>query len=231
MPLLLLETISYAYPNKEKQVLQQVNLQLHSGEMLGLHGSNGSGKSTLLHIAAGLITPQAGSVTLCGIHCTSEAKFIEARKHLGYLLQNSDDMLFCPSILEDVAFGPYNMGYTAKEAQAIAWETLKELGMEQFADANGNSLSGGEKKMAALACILSMKPRLLFLDEPTNDLDPASREKLLQHLKMQNIASVVISHDLEFMQQLCTRFCTLDEGVIREGCQDSALGICLGKTQ
>ena len=218
MQLLQLDSIQYAYPNRADSVLQQVNLELMEGETLGLLGSNGSGKSTLLHIAAGLIAPQTGRVNLCGIQCESEKDFREARKSLGYLLQDSDDMLFCPSILEDVAFGPYNTGKSSKEAENIAWETLKSVGVERLASFNGNCLSGGEKKMAALACILAMKPKLLFLDEPTNNLDPKSREKIIAILEQLTITSLVISHDMEFMERICTRFCVLKHGVLKDEC-------------
>lgn len=216
MPLLKLELINYKYPQKEAHVLHNANLELNAGEILGLLGSNGSGKSTLLHIASGLIVPHSGTVTLCGRECVNEEEFSKARKNLGYLLQNSEDMLFCPTILEDVAFGPYNNGKTSKEAQDIAWDTLKSLEIEQFADSNGNSLSGGEKKLAALACILAMKPKLLFLDEPTNNLDPQAREKMIHILKEQQICSLIISHDIEFIRNLCTRFCVLEHGHVRD---------------
>lgn len=216
MQILKLDSIRYAYPNREDCVLQQASLELNEGETLGLLGSNGSGKSTLLHIAAGLITPISGHVELCGTTCRSEKDFREVRKNLGYLLQNSEDMLFCPSILEDVAFGPYNSGKTSHEAETIAWETLKNMGIEKLATFNGNCLSGGEKKMAALACILAMKPRILLLDEPTNNLDPKSREHMLVALEELRITSLIISHDMKFMEHLCTRFCLLENGVIRE---------------
>ena len=215
MQLLKLESISYAYPDRKDKVLLQANLELNEGETLGLLGSNGAGKSTLLHIASGLIVPHSGSVHLCGISCDREEIFAKARKDLGYLLQSSDDMLFCPSILEDVAFGPYNSGKSSQEAEAVAWDALKNINMERFAAFNSNTLSGGEKKMAALACILAMKPKLLFLDEPTNDLDPGSREKLIDILTQSRISSLVISHDVEFMQRFCTRFCILEHGIVR----------------
>ena len=216
MQLLRLESISYAYPGRDTKVLQSVNLELLQGETLGLLGSNGSGKSTLLHIASGLIRPASGLISLCGKLCNTEQDFSKARTGLGYLLQNSEDMLFCPSILEDVAFGPYNSGKSSQEAQAIAWSTLQSLGIEGLATFNGNNLSGGEKKMAALACILAMEPQLLFLDEPTNDLDPESRENIMNTLERLRITSLVISHDMECMQRLCTRFAVLEHGTVRE---------------
>ena len=215
MQLLKLESISYAYPNRKNSVLLQASLELNEGETLGLLGNNGAGKSTLMQIAAGLIIPQAGLIHLCGVLCNKEQAFVQARKSLGYLLQNSEDMLFCPTILEDVAFGPYNNGKSSHESKAVALDILKRINMENFASINSNHLSGGEKKMAALACILAMNPKLLFLDEPTSDLDPASREKLIDILTQLGISSLVISHDVEFMQRFCTRFCVLENGMVR----------------
>lgn len=215
MQLLKLESISYAYPNRKDEVLTQANLELNEGETLGLLGNNGAGKSTLLHIASGLIAPHSGSVHLCGISCVNEKSFAKARKDLGYLLQNSEDMLFCPSILEDVAFGPYNSGKSSQEAQAVAWDTLKLINMERVAAYNSNTLSGGEKKMAAFACILAMKPKLLFLDEPTSGLDPDSRKKFIKILAQLSISSLVVSHDAEFMKLFCNKFCVLDQGMVR----------------
>lgn len=220
MPLLHLEGVSYSYPNRPSHkggILHTISLQVHEGEVVGLLGSNGSGKSTLLHIASGLITPDAGSVRLFGLLCETEKNFAVARRSLGYLLQNTDDMLFCPTILEDVAFGPYNSGKSSEESKALALETLTSLGLEQFASFNGNYLSGGEKKMVALASILAMRPQLLFLDEPTNDLDPDSRQKLIEILAKLHLTTLVISHDTSFLDNFCTRFCTLEQGIMREG--------------
>lgn len=219
MPLLHLEGVSYSYPNRPSHkggILHNISLQVHEGEVVGLLGSNGSGKSTLLHIASGLITPDAGSVRLFGLLCETEKNFAVARRSLGYLLQNADDMLFCPTILEDVAFGPYNSGKSSDESKALALETLTSLGLEQFAAFNGNYLSGGEKKMVALASILAMRPQLLFLDEPTNDLDPDSRQKLIEILAKFHLTTLVISHDTSFLDNFCTRFCTLEQGIMRE---------------
>lgn len=219
MPLLHLEGVSYSYPNRPSHkggILHNISLQVHEGEVVGLLGSNGSGKSTLLHIASGLITPDAGSVRLFGLLCETEKNFAVARRSLGYLLQNADDMLFCPTILEDVAFGPYNSGKSSEESKALALETLTSLGLEQFAAFNGNYLSGGEKKMVALASILAMRPQLLFLDEPTNDLDPDSRQKLIEILAKFHLTTLVISHDTSFLDNFCTRFCTLEQGIMRE---------------
>ncbi len=213
-PLLQLDAIHYSYPGRDAAVLRGAGLVLEPGSRLGLSGANGSGKSTLLHIAAGLVRPKGGIVRFKGGVCATEKEFAAFRLRLGYLLQNAEDQLFCPTVLEDVAFGPYNQGHGKAEAERIARETLEELELSRLAGASGNSLSGGEKKMAALASILSMRPELLFLDEPTNDLDPESRAKLLAALKRRALPCVVISHDWDFLSEACTEFCVLKDGVI-----------------
>ena len=216
MDLLRLEAITYTYPGRNTPVLAGASLSLAPGERLGILGSNGSGKSTLLHIAAGLVPAQSGSILYQGTPCATEKEFASARAQLGYLLQQSEDMLFCPTILEDVAFGPYNQGKSAAEAKAEAEQVLEELGLAHLAEYNGNSLSGGEKKLAALASVLVMRPALLFLDEPTNDLDPAARERLMAILEARLLPCVVIAHDHAFLERLCTRFCRLEDGHITD---------------
>jgi cobalt/nickel transport system ATP-binding protein len=222
MDLLVLDDLSFTYPRRKEPILSGASLRLGAGERLGILGSNGSGKSTLLHLAAGLLTPSSGSIRHQGRTCRTEKDFVEARRHLGYLLQQSDDMLFCPSILEDVAFGPYNQGESAAASETLARDTLDSLGLAHLAAYNSNALSGGERKLAALACILAMRPRLLFLDEPTNDLDPQARRRLLAILEDHPLPALICSHDRDFLNRLCTRFCLLENGSILEARRDPA---------
>ena len=212
-PLFSLESISFTQPGTPP-LLHDVSLALYPGESLGICGRNGSGKSTLLHIGAGLIRPDSGQVRFEGRTITTEKDFIQARKKLGYLLQRAEDQLFCATVLEDVAFGPYNLGHTEDEAEAMAVDTLNELRLSHLADKNGQRLSGGEQKLAALATILVMRPALLFLDEPTNDLDDKARALLTATLERVKLPSVIVSHDMAFLRSACTRFCRLDKGVL-----------------
>lgn len=195
-------------------LLNGINLALFEGERIGLLGDNGSGKSTLLHIAAGLIRPASGRVLYEGRVCETEKNFITARRSLGYLLQNAEDQLFSPTVLEDVAFGPANKGIRGREAALEAADTLKRLGLYHLADRNGLSLSGGEKKLAALATVLVMKPRFLFLDEPTNDLDARARDRLLEILRESGLPMLVVSHDAPFLRSVCTAYRRLRGGRI-----------------
>jgi cobalt/nickel transport system ATP-binding protein len=215
-PLFAVEDLRFTYRGKDTPLLNGAGLRLGRGERLGLTGKNGSGKSTLLHIGAGLLKVDGGRVILEGRECLSEKDFIVARRSLGYLLQNTDDMLFCSSILEDVAFGPCNAGMPEPEAERAAYAALARLGLEHLAERNGRNLSGGERKLAALACVLVMNVRLLFLDEPTNDLDDDAGERLVRALEDCSLPALVVSHDLPFLRRVCTRFCLLQDGRIRD---------------
>lgn len=216
IPIFELMNIRYCYPDHNGELLRGVNLALHPEERIGLLGENGSGKSTLLHIGAGLIRPQAGLVKFNGNTCQCEKDFVRSRKMLGYLLQHSEDQLFCPSVLEDVAFGPYNYGASLSEARDKAQTTLLHLGITHLAGKNGSRLSGGEQKLAALATLLVMPIELLFLDEPTNDLDKKARHNVTSIITQSGLPALVISHDRDFMLQVCTRFYRLAEGLIVE---------------
>ena len=214
--LLELDAISFAYSGAAPSLLDNVSMTLFEGERIGLLGDNGSGKSTLLHIAAGLITPTSGKVLYNGSVCETEKNFVQARRSLGYLLQNAEDQLFSPSILEDVAFGLVNSGMNDKDAEAAAAEALELVGLEHLAYRSGANLSGGEKKLAALATVLVMKPRFLFLDEPTNDLDSHARERLLGILLDCALPLIVISHNHSFLNRICTTRRLLRNGHIEK---------------
>lgn len=213
--LLRLEDIRYTYPGKTVPILRNAALSLTPETRLGLTGANGGGKSTLLHIAAGLLRPETGAIWFKDAPCRHEADFAALRLRLGYLLQHAGDQLFCPTVLEDTVFGPYNQGHGRREAERIARAALERMELSHLAAVNGANLSGGEKKMAALATILAMRPDMLFLDEPTNDLDPPRREKLLHLLKEDNLPCVIISHDWDFLAETCNTFCLLQDGIIQ----------------
>lgn len=216
MPLFSLEDICFTRSDKNTPLFRGLHLSLYAGERIGILGRNGAGKSTLLHIGAGLIPVSAGGVRYGRQECRTEKEFAEARKKLGYLLQHAEDQLFCATVLEDVAFGPYNLGHSAEESERMASSLLKDLGLWHLRDRNGQFLSGGEQKLAALATILVMGVQLLFLDEPTNDLDDAARGVLLGVLERYALPALIVSHDLVFLRKMCTRFCLLEEGQLKE---------------
>lgn len=232
--LIELQDIHFSYAQASKSgvpVLQGASLILRKGQRIGLLGDNGSGKTTLLHIAMGLLQANSGAIIHAGTvlpsstcHSTSSKKISQAlkpalaalRRDIGFLFQNSDDQLFCPTVLEDVAFGPLNLGLTPTEAQDRALATLDLLGLQGFASRVTHKLSGGEKKMVALASIMSMAPKALFLDEPTNDLDAATRDRLMNVLVEHSHSHIIISHDWDFLQRTCDIFLTMKDGRVTE---------------
>jgi len=202
-PLIGVYDLSFAYPCG-RCVLEHVHLELYPGQRLGLAGPNGTGKTTLLQLLVGLLVPQQGRIEIMGRVMHGEEDFVRARREIGFLFQNADDQLFCPTVLEDVAFGPLNMGCTPDEARTIARSTLKQLGLEGFEDRITHKLSGGEKKLVSLATILSMSPRILLLDEPTTGLDETTRERIIQVLNDLDVAMIVVSHEKEFLARTTT---------------------------
>jgi cobalt/nickel transport system ATP-binding protein len=141
------------------------------------------------------------------------------RKDVGFLFQNSDDQLFSPTVIEDVAFGPLNLGFSPAEAKEIAVKTLENLGLTGFEDRITHRLSGGEKKLVALATILAMKPKMLLLDEPTNNLDPKTRSHLIDILQGLDLFQIIISHDWDFLSHTTSILYKIDHGHIHR-CED-----------
>ncbi len=196
--LITLEKVSFSY-NGQKPALQHVSFHLSAGEKVGLVGPNGSGKTTLFFLTMGLLRPSSGKVVLFGQHMEREEDFRKVRQHIGLLFQDADDQLFCPTVLEDVAFGPLNQGRSKGEARDIAMETLRSLGLNGFEERVTHKLSGGEKRLVSLATVLAMKPQVLLLDEPTTGLDVDTTQRLVSILNSLDLAYVVISHDMDFI--------------------------------
>jgi len=213
-PLFALRGLEFAF-NAQRPVLRGTDLDLHSGEVVGLTGSNGSGKTTLLHLMVGLLRPQAGTVEAFGrVRCTEE-DFRPVRARAGLLFQDPDDQLFCPTVAEDVAFGPLNLDRTHPEAEAIVDRTLGTLGLTAIKDRVTYHLSGGEKRLVSLAAVLAMEPEVLLLDEPSVSLDDAATGRLIEALRKLQQAMVVISHDRRVLEALATRYVRLEQGTLR----------------
>ncbi len=202
-PLLSLRGVAAAYEGRD--VLRDIHFSLHAGERVALLGHNGSGKTTLLHLLVGLHSSVRGRIAIFGTERAGESSFRQIRGRVGLLFQDSDDQLFCPTVLEDVAFGPVNLGYSRSEALSTAHTTLAELGLAGLADRITRKLSGGEKRLVALAAVLAMQPEVLLLDEPTSGLDEASRERLINYLELLPQAMLLVSHDHQFVARLATR--------------------------
>lgn len=208
LPLFALDHVSFTYP-PDHAVLADASFTLEPGHKVGLYGPNGSGKTTFFRLVVGLAAPDRGRVLFHGQAVTTEKDFRVLRRKVGLVLQNADDQLFCPTVLEDVAFGPLNLGLTPAEARRRAEETLSELGLNGFGPRLTHRLSGGEKKLVSLATVLSMRPEALLLDEPTNGLDPAARERIIDILARQDTARVIISHDWDFLARTSDTYLTI----------------------
>lgn len=210
-PLICLDGIAFAYA-PDRPVLADLDFAVHQGERVALLGGNGAGKTTVLHIIVGLLRPQSGTVTAFGMPRRRERDFYDVRARVGLLFQDPDDQLFCPSVGEDVAFGPRNLGRSPAEAEAIAAATLARLGLAGYAPRITHRLSGGEKRLVALACVLAMAPEVLLLDEPTAGLDKDAWDRLSACLAALPQAMVIVSHDRAFRDRLATRSVRLAGG-------------------
>lgn len=206
-----LRNICYRYPGRETPVLKNLDLTVGE-ERIGLIGANGSGKTTLFQIMVGLLVPESGQVFQGGQQMQGEKDFRLLRRKVGFLFQSADDQLFSPTVIEDVAFGPLNLGHSPDEAASMAKQVLADLGLAGFEERVTHRLSGGEKKLVALATILVMKPRLLLLDEPTNNLDPVTRKRLMEILRGLRQSYIIISHDWDFLAATTSRLYALEHG-------------------
>ncbi|EGV17176.1 energy-coupling factor ABC transporter ATP-binding protein [Thiocapsa marina] len=212
-PLFELTGIRFAYPGRPP-VLDGLSLTLDAGERIALTGPNGAGKSTLLHIMVGLLHPQAGTVVAFGTPRRHERDFHEVRRRAGLVFQDPDDQLFCPTVAEDIAFGPLNQGKSKAEVLEIVDRTLVRLGLSHLRDRVTHKLSGGEKRLVSLATVLAMEPDVLLLDEPGNGLDEATGERLATILDTLPQALILISHDARFRRRVTSHQYRLHKGAI-----------------
>lgn len=213
-PVVALEDVTVARDGMP--VLRSVSMTLEAGERLAIVGPNGAGKTTLLRAIVGLERTTAGAVRLFGTACREERDFRPYRPRIGFLFQDSDDQLFCPTVIEDVAFGPLNTGLSRGEAMAAAADALAGLGIGHLADRVAHRLSGGEKRLVCLAGLLAMRPEVLLLDEPTNGVDGRSLDRLRAVLEAFSGAIVLVSHDSSFVAGHAGRAVYLENGLLED---------------
>ena len=201
--------LSFSYPDR-RDVLQDISLDVRSGERVGLIGPNGAGKTTLFLLTCGVLKPDGGDIVLFG----QPMRHGDFRPEIGMVFQNPDDQLFSPSVWDDVAFGPQNLGLSEEEVVSRVEESLWITGVLDLASRPPHHLSGGEKRMASIAGVLAMRPRLVIHDEPSASLDMRSRRRLIRFLQASPEAILVASHDLELILEVCDRVVLMDEGRI-----------------
>ncbi len=221
--ILRLDNICFGYPGAGKKVLDHLNFSIHVGQKVGLIGPNGSGKSTLLHIVMGLLMPDSGHVEFLGQRPETEKDFRLIRRQVGLVFQNADDQLFSPTVLEDVAFGPLNMGKSPDQAREMSVRILNELNLNGFENRITYKLSGGEKKLVALATVLVMEPKVLFLDEPSTGLDESTREHIIDILNRLDITIVMVSHEYDYLARTTQTIYTLNNGKVEYCCNSEDL--------
>lgn len=213
MALIALDDIHFGYPG-QAPILDGASLTLAEGQRLSLTGPNGAGKSTLMQMVLGLLRPLSGTVRVFGTPRRNEADFQEVRRRVGLVFQDADDQLFCPTVAEDVAFGPLNLGKTRDEALAIVDRVLGDLDLRHLRDRVTYKLSGGEKRLVTLATVLAMEPEVLLLDEPTNALDPRNAARLVEILQALPQSILLVSHDPEFRRTIAPEAVRLEAGRI-----------------
>ena len=215
------ENVTYAY-EKGKPVISEVSFEIRKGENVGLIGANGAGKSTVMKLLFGLAGPGAGAaagsqtlgrILVDGLEVIPR-NLAEVRRKLGFVLQNSDNQMFMPTVLEDMLFGLLNYGMSRQEALQRVDSVLKELGQEKLRDLYNHKISGGEKRMAAVATVLAMDPEVLLMDEPTSALDPYNRRIIINTIRKLPCTKIITSHDLDMIYDTCSRVILLSNGAV-----------------
>jgi cobalt/nickel transport system ATP-binding protein len=214
-PSLHISNLAFAYPDGN-QALFGVNLTINKGERVALLGPNGAGKTTLVMHMNGIHPTMQGEVRVAGelVDVKNKDSLKRIRSKVGIVFQDPDDQLFMPTVAEDIAFGPYNMGVRGAELDSVVDEALTQVGMLEFKDRAPHHLSFGQRRRVAVATVLAMKPEILVMDEPSSNLDPASRRELADVVRSLDVTIVMVTHDLPYAMELCERAVILSGGVI-----------------
>lgn len=209
-----IQDLHFGYENGKK-VFQGLNFTLNEKDRIGLVGPNGAGKTTLFHLIMGLQQPSSGNIKIFHKIRKTEHDFTEVRQRIGFLFQESDDQLFCPTVEEDIAFGPLNLGKSHDEARQIVKETCEKLGLNGYEKRITHRLSGGEKRLVALATVVAMHPGCYLLDEPTAGLDEKTTKRFLDYLTHYTDTYIIITHNRELLTDAADKVYTLIDGSLR----------------
>ncbi len=220
-PVIELRGVAHAYPGGH-QSLFGVDLHIHEGERVALLGPNGAGKTTLVLHLNGILTPGAGTVQVGGLEVTKD-NLAEVRRRVGIVFQDPDDQLFMPTVRDDVAFGPRNLGLSGDELDVAVEDALRAVDVLDLVDRAPHHLSFGQRRRVAVATVLAMSPDILVLDEPSSNLDPSSRRELAEILQALPLTMLMVTHDLPYAAQLCERSVVLSGGVVVADGQTLAL--------
>jgi cobalt/nickel transport system ATP-binding protein len=212
VPTIAVSGLGFRYPDGTA-ALREIELHIHPGERVALLGPNGAGKTTLILHMNGIHMPQQGSVAVSGLQLSKD-NVMEIRRRVGVVFQDPDDQLFMPTVRDDVEFGPRNLGVTDAELDRRVSEALAAMDVTDLVDRPPNHLSFGQKRRVAIAGVLAMEPSILVLDEPTSNLDPASRRELAEALKSLGTTQLIVTHDLPFAYEMCSRAVIMDDGRI-----------------
>ena len=213
------KNISFSY-DSHHPVLKDVNLSVKKGESLGIIGPNGAGKTTFFYLLCGILIPDSGEIKING----KTIKGAEFNPEAGFIFQNPDDQLFNISVYEDIAFGPVNMGLSRDEVEKRSTEAMEITGITHLAERPPHHLSGGERRMAAIASVISMNPGLMIYDEPTSNLDMRGRRRVIDFINSSEHTNLIASHDLEFILETCERVIIIDEkGIVKDGVTSSVM--------
>ena len=203
--------VSFSY-EPGTPVLDNLSFHIRKGETVGLIGANGAGKSTIMKLMLGLL-PAQGEILVEGMPVTKQNLSV-IRQKIGFVLQDSDNQMFMPTVYEDMIFGPRNYGLTREEADARVDRVLRELGLENLKHRHNHKISGGEKRMAAIATILAMEPEMIVMDEPSTALDPVNRRRVISTINSRKETKLIASHDLDMILDTCQRVILLNHGRI-----------------
>ncbi len=204
--------VDFSY-EKDRPVLRDLSFRIEKGESVGLIGANGAGKSTVMKLLLGLLTPKSGEILVDGVP-VGKKTLAEIRRKLGFVLQNSDNQMFMPTVYEDMIFAPLNYGLSREEAERRVDAVLEKLGLQELKHRHNHRISGGEKRMAAIATILAMEPEAVLMDEPSSALDPCNRRLVINTIRELRQTKLITSHDLDMILDTCERVILLSGGAV-----------------